>query len=40
MVARASGYYGAVFQGVRGVTQGDPLHPTKFNVVVDEVVQH
>ena len=40
MVARAGGYYGAAFQGTRGVTQGDPLSPTIFNVVVDAVVRH
>ena len=38
MVARAGGYYGAAFQGACGVTQGDPLSPTIFNVVVDVVV--
>ena len=27
MVARADGYYGEAFKGVRGVTQGDPLSP-------------
>ena len=26
--------------GERGVTQGDPLPPTIFNVVVDAVVRH
>ena len=40
MVARAGGYYGAAFRGERGVTQGDPLSPTIFNVVVDTVVRH
>ena len=28
------------FKGGRGVTQGDPLSPTIFNVVVDAVVRH
>ena len=27
-------------EGGRGVTQGDPLPPTIFNVVVDAVVRH
>ena len=40
MVARAGGYYGTVFKGARGVTQGEPLSPTIFNVVVDAVVRH
>ena len=40
MVARAGGYYKTAFQGERGVTQGDPLSPTIFNVVVDAVVRH
>ena len=40
MVARAGGYYGTSFGGERGVTQGDPLSPTIFNVVVDAVVRH
>ena len=40
MVARAGGYYGDAFKGARGVTQGDPLSPTIFNVVVDAVVRH
>ena len=40
MVARAGGYYGESFKGSRGVTQGDPLSPTIFNVVVDAVVRH
>ena len=40
MVARAGGYYGTVFGGERGVTQGNPLSPTIFNVVVYAVVRH
>ena len=40
MVERAGDYYGAAFGGERGVTQGDPLSPTIFNVVVDAVVRH
>ena len=40
MAARLGGYYRAAFNGERGVTQGDPLSPTIFNVVVDAVVRH
>ena len=40
MVARAGGYYGEAFKGARGLTQGEPLLPTIFNVVVDAVVRH
>ena len=40
MVGRVGGYYGAPFCGDRGVTQGDPLLLTIFNVVVDAVVHH
>ena len=40
MVARAGGYYGEEFKGAWGMTQGDPLSPTIFNVVVDVVVHH
>ena len=40
MVDRSGGYYGEAFKGARGVTQGDPLSPTIFNVVVDSVVSH
>ena len=40
MVARAGGYYRTAFKGGRGLTQGNPLSPTIFNVVVDAVVCH
>ena len=39
-MAREGGYYGSPFRGERGVTQGDPLSTTIFNVVVDVVVCH
>ena len=40
MVAQAGEYYVTPFCGKRGVTQGDPLSPTIFNMVVDVVVCH
>ena len=40
MAARAEGYYGKTFKGERGVTQGDPLSPTIYNMVVDTFVRH
>ena len=40
MEAKAGGHYGPAFQSYRGVTQGDPLSPTIFNVVVDAVIRH
>ena len=40
MVARAGGYYRTEFMGEIGVTQGDQLFPTIFNVVVNAVVWH
>ena len=40
MVVRAGGYYRAPFRGDRGDTQGNPLSPIIFNVVVDTVVCH
>ena len=32
------GYYGEAFRGFRGLTQGDPLSLTIFNMAVEEVV--
>ena len=40
MVARAGGYYGSAFQGFQGVTQGDLLSPTIFNMVVGALMCH
>ena len=37
MAERARVYYGDIFKGVRGVTQGDPLSPKIFNVVAGSV---
>ena len=39
LVPRQSGFYGAPISSDRGVTQGDPLSPIIFNVVVDAVVR-
>ena len=39
MVAVSGGYYGVALKGLVGVTQGEPLPPTIFNVVVDAVVR-
>ena len=35
MVTKAGKYYGRPFSTVRGVTQGDPVSPTLFNIIVD-----
>ena len=40
MVARAGGYYGSAFQGFWGVTQGDLLSPTIFNMEVGALMCH
>ena len=40
MVAHTGGYYRTEFQGFRVLTQGGPLSPTIFNLVVDAMVQH
>ena len=39
MVFRAGGRYGRPFEARRGVTQGGPLSPTIFNIMVDAVVR-
>jgi len=39
MVCRATGNYGEPFQGFRGVTQGRPLSPLIFNIMVDAIVR-
>ena len=38
MVVRAGRYYGTPFKGDQGVTQGGPLSPTIFNMMVDAVI--
>ena len=40
MVARVGRYYGTPFKGPQGVTQGGPLSPTIFNMVVDAVINN
>ena len=40
MVVQTGNYYGSLFHGERGVTQGYSLSPTIFNVMVDAVVRH
>ena len=40
MVGKSGGRYGPAFHRHRGVTQGDPLSPTIFNMVVDAIIQH
>ena len=40
MVDKAGGYFGCPFKGYQCVTQGDPLSPTIFYVVVDAVIRH
>ena len=40
MVEKAGGYYGTGFKGAWGMTQGNPLSPNIFNVVVDVVLHH
>ena len=40
MVEKQGVYYGPPFKGYRMVTQGDPLSPTIFDMVVDAVIRH
>ena len=40
MVAWAGGYYVEPLYGERGATQGEPLLPSIFNVVMEAVVCH
>ncbi|KAL9183027.1 hypothetical protein ACHAXT_004814 [Thalassiosira profunda] len=39
LVCRASGVYGKPFRAGRGVTQGGPLSPKLFNILVDAIVR-
>jgi Reverse transcriptase (RNA-dependent DNA polymerase) len=39
LVPRQGGFYGRPIRSARGVTQGDPLSPIIFNIVVDAVVR-
>jgi hypothetical protein len=40
VVSRLGGYHGKPFEADRGVTQGDIVSPTIFNVVIDAVVRY
>lgn len=40
MAAKTGGYFVLPFQGYRGLTQGNTLYPTMFNVVMDSVIRH
>ena len=40
MVAKAGRYFRRPFKGYQGVTQGDPLSSTIFNVVMGAVIRH
>ena len=40
MVAKADGYFRRLFKEYQVVTQGDPLSPTIFNMVLDAVIRH
>ena len=38
--SRDGGYFGSLFKGYQGVTQGNHLSPTIFNLFVDAVIRH
>ena len=40
MVAWVGQYYSTPFKGYHMITQGNPLYPTIFNMVVDAVSRH
>ena len=40
MVAKAGGYFGHLFKGYQGVTQGNPLPHVIFNMVMGSVIHH
>jgi hypothetical protein len=40
VVAKQGGHFGVAFPATRGVTQGDIVSPTIFNIVVDAIVRH
>ena len=40
MAVKTGVHYVTVFQRHHGVTQGDPLSPTTFNMVVDTLIRH
>ena len=39
LVCKAGGYYGTAFKALRGVTQGGPLSPRIFNLMIDAVIR-
>ena len=40
VVAKQCGYYGVPFKPTRGLTQGDIISPTLFNVVCDAIIRY
>ena len=39
LVCRAAGFYGRPFRARRGVTQGGPVSPSIFNLMVDAIIR-